>query len=61
VLVQKGAAVRVTIRQGLMMLEADLIAEDDGTLGESVVVLNPETGRRLRAMVTGPGRAEHQP
>lgn len=61
VLVQKGAAVRVAIRQGLMVLEADLIAEDDGALGESVVVLNPETGRRLRAMVTGPGKAEHQP
>ena len=61
VLVQKGAAVRVAIRQGLMVLEADLIAEDDGALGESVVVLNPETGRRLRALVTGPGQAEHQP
>ena len=61
VLVQKGATVRVAIHQGLMVLEADLIAEDDGALGESVVVLNPETGRRLRALVTGPGRAEHQP
>jgi len=61
VLVEKGTAVRVAIRQGLMVLVADLIAEDDGALGESVVVLNPETGRRLRAMVTGPGKAEHQP
>jgi flagella basal body P-ring formation protein FlgA len=61
VLVQKGATVRVAIHQGLMVLEADLIAEEDGALGESIVVLNSETGRRLRAMVTGPGRAEHQP
>jgi flagella basal body P-ring formation protein FlgA len=61
VLVQKGATVRVAIHQGLMVLEADLIAEEDGALGESVVVLNSETGRRLRATVTGPGRAEHQP
>lgn len=61
VLVQKGATVRVAIHQGRMVLEADLIAEEDGALGASVRVLNPETGRRLRARVTGPGQAEHQP
>ena len=60
-LVQKGGTVRVAIQQGLMVLEADLIAQEDGALGESVVLLNPDTGRRLRAMVTGPGQAEHRP
>ena len=61
VLVEKGSAVRVAIEQGLLVLQADLIAEEDGALGERVVLVNPETGRRLEAVVTGPGQAEHSP
>lgn len=60
-LVEKGQTVRVVLSQGAFVLEADLIAEEDGALGEVVIVLNPETGRRLRALVTGPGQAEHAP
>mgnify|MGYP006265524163 FL=1 len=58
---EKGSAVRVAIEQGLLVLQADLIAEEDGALGERVVLVNPETGRRLEAVVTGPGQAEHSP
>ena len=61
VLVEKGSAVRVAIEQGLLVLQADLIAEEDGALGERVVLVNPETGRRLESVVTGPGQAEHSP
>jgi flagella basal body P-ring formation protein FlgA len=61
VLVEKGQRVRVALSQGALVLEADLIAEDEGALGEIVVLLNPETGRRLRARVTGPGQADHAP
>lgn len=60
-LVEKGQRVRVALSQGALVLEADLIAEDEGALGEIVVLLNPETGRRLRARVTGPGQADHAP
>ena len=61
VLVEKGSAVRVAIEQGLLVLHADLISEEDGALGERVVLVNPETGRRLEAVVTGPGQAAHSP
>lgn len=61
VLVEKGQSVRVALSQGALVLEADLIAEEEGALGEIVVLLNPETGRRLRARVTGPGQADHAP
>jgi flagella basal body P-ring formation protein FlgA len=60
-LVEKGQTVRVALSQGALVLEADLVAEEEGALGEIVVLLNPETGRRLRAKVTGPGQAEHAP
>lgn len=60
-LVEKGQRVRVALSQGALVLEADLIAEEEGALGEIVVLLNPETGRRLRARVTGPGQADHAP
>lgn len=61
VLVEKGQSVRVALSQGALVLEADLISEEEGALGEIVVLLNPETGRRLRARVTGPGQADHAP
>ena len=61
VLVEKGQSVRIALSQGALVLEADLIAEEEGALGEIVVLLNPETGRRLRARVTGPGQADHAP
>ena len=60
VLVEKGQRVRVRIVQGAFELEADLESEEAGALGQEITLRNPETGRRLRAIVSGPGQARHQ-
>lgn len=60
VLVPKGSTVTVQIQRGELLLDAELLAEEDGALGERITVVNPESGRRLRAVVAGPGRAIHE-
>jgi flagella basal body P-ring formation protein FlgA len=59
ILVPKGSTVTVQIRRGEFVLDAELIAEEDGALGERISVHNPESGRRLSAVVSGPGQAVH--
>ena len=44
----EGAAPFAAIEQGLLVLHADLISEEDGALGERVVLVNPETGGGLK-------------
>jgi flagella basal body P-ring formation protein FlgA len=53
--VRSGETVRVEVRSGGARLAFDGTAEGSGTSGDSVMVRNPETGKRLRAWITGKG------
>jgi len=57
-LVQSGRPVTVSAVVGAVVARGRAIAVQNGRAGDIVVVVNPETRRRLRARVTGPGEVE---
>ncbi|HEX7085449.1 MAG TPA: flagellar basal body P-ring formation chaperone FlgA [Vicinamibacterales bacterium] len=57
-LVQSGQPVTVSAVVGAVVARGRAIAVQNGRAGDVVVVVNPETRRRLRARVTGPGEVE---
>ena len=57
-LVKSGAGVILIVRDGPVSLTADVIARNDGGLGESVTVYNAKTNKVLSGTVTGPNRVE---
>jgi flagella basal body P-ring formation protein FlgA len=57
-LVFQGRPVNVTVRKGTLLIRARGIARQNATLGDTVVVLNPESGRSFRCVVTGPNKVE---
>ena len=54
--VERGDRVEVEVRTGAARLRLEARAETSGRRGEAVLVRNPATGRRFKAMVEGPGR-----
>ena len=54
--VARGETVRVEAAAGAARIEFTGVAESSGTAGESVLVRNPESGKRFRARVEGKGR-----
>ena len=54
--VNRGDTVRVEVRSGGARLEMEGRAAAAGTLGETILVLNPATKRSFRARVEGKGR-----
>ncbi|MEZ5401132.1 MAG: flagellar basal body P-ring formation chaperone FlgA [Bryobacteraceae bacterium] len=56
-LIRRGDRVRVEVRRGSAHLELDSEAETAGRAGDAVLLRNPETGRRFRAVVAAAGRA----
>jgi flagella basal body P-ring formation protein FlgA len=57
-LVKAGAGAILLVRDGPVVLTADVIARTGGGLGESVTVYNAQTNRILSGTVTGPNRVE---
>lgn len=53
--VAKGDPVRVTFRRAGLELSLDGTALEAGAAGQTIRVLNPNGGRELRGVVTGPG------
>jgi flagella basal body P-ring formation protein FlgA len=51
--VTRGDRVKVVVMSGDARLEFDAMAETSGRVGESVMVLNPESGHRFLAKVEG--------
>lgn len=56
-LVRSGETITVEVRSGGAALKLSAKAEASGREGDFVVLRNPESGRRFRARVDGPGRA----
>lgn len=54
--VARGDRVRVDVVEGGAHLELEGIAESSGSMGESILVRNPENNRRFRARVESKGR-----
>ncbi len=53
-LVRRGRPVQVVYARPGLQLSAFGMAQDDGTLGEAVRVINPDNRRQLQGVVTGP-------
>ena len=54
--VQRGERVSVTVSCGTIQLKFNAETESSGHIGESVIVRNPENGRRFVARVEQKGR-----
>ena len=57
-LVEKGSKVRLLFEQQSIRLELYVQAEEDGWLGDQIIVTNPGSNRQLKATVIGPGLVE---
>jgi flagella basal body P-ring formation protein FlgA len=58
--VRAGQSVRVHVRLGRVRVSVDGVAAQDGSLGEEIRIVNPSSGRALRARVVGPAAVEVQ-
>lgn len=56
--VASGQVVTTVARVGPVNVESRAIAAERGSLGQMVRLVNPESRRKLRGMVVGPGRVE---
>jgi flagella basal body P-ring formation protein FlgA len=54
--VKRGDKVLVSVISGRVLLSFEAETESAGHIGESVIVKNPETGRRFVARVEEPGK-----
>jgi flagella basal body P-ring formation protein FlgA len=56
VVVHKDQAVNVTVKKGALLIRSRGVARQNGALGDTVQVANPDSGRIYRCKVTGPNR-----
>jgi len=54
--VQRGEKVLVTVLSGAVQLKFDAETESAGHIGETIIVKNPENGRRFVARVEEKGK-----
>ncbi len=54
----RGDRVHVEVRSGAARVAFEGEAQGSGSAGQTIPVLNPETGRRFSARIEGPGRVE---
>jgi flagella basal body P-ring formation protein FlgA len=54
--VERGETVRVEVLSGGAMLELDATAETAGSAGESIILRNPQSGKRFTAKIQGKGK-----
>ncbi len=55
--IDRGQAVRLTVRSGQAQLSVDCVAESGGRAGDRILLRNPSSGVKFKAEVTGAGRA----
>ncbi len=53
ILVSRGRPVSVTVKKGALLVKGKGIARQNGHLNDTVVVLNEDSGRAFKAVVTG--------
>ncbi|MHC4945806.1 MAG: flagellar basal body P-ring formation chaperone FlgA, partial [Planctomycetota bacterium] len=52
-LVERGSAVKITVRKGGLSIRSRGVARQAGALGDTVEIMNPDSGRTFRSVVTG--------
>jgi flagella basal body P-ring formation protein FlgA len=57
-IVRAGMPALLIVHDGPVRLAADVVARTSGGLGDSVTIFNPQTGRALSGVVTGPNTVE---
>jgi flagella basal body P-ring formation protein FlgA len=58
--IMKGKKVRVTVKHGSMELTTTAVAQEDGAVGDIILVQNPTSRRTYTATVEGPGRVRKE-
>ncbi|MDB2434587.1 flagellar basal body P-ring formation chaperone FlgA [Luminiphilus sp.] len=56
--VRKGDQIKVIVQRGVLTVATTLIALEDGNVADNILVVNQESGRELRAIVTDVGTLE---
>jgi flagella basal body P-ring formation protein FlgA len=56
-LVREGENVTLTIKKGALSITVDTLATEDAKMAEQVILINPESGREIRGIVTGRNQA----
>ncbi|GAC1572316.1 MAG: hypothetical protein NVS3B7_02930 [Candidatus Elarobacter sp.] len=57
-IVRAGQAAILVVHDGPVALSADVVARTGGAAGDTVTVVNPQTGKAIAGIVTGPNRVE---
>jgi flagella basal body P-ring formation protein FlgA len=57
-LIRQDDTVMLSIEKGSLTITTLMIALDKGQLGEQITLKNPDSGEQIRAIVTGPRKAE---
>ncbi len=56
-LIKKGDSVKLVVGGGLLKITVSMVALENGKRDQQINLLNPESGEKVRAVVTGPGQA----
>ena len=56
--VRKGDQIKVIVQRGVLTVATTLVALEDGNVSDNILVVNQESGRELRAIVTDIGTLE---
>jgi len=57
-MINKGDTVKLQVGGGMLTISVSMIALETGMLDQQVTLLNPDSNEKVRAIVSGPGRAK---
>ena len=56
-MIKKGDTVYLSVGTGPLVITSTMVALENGKLDQQIILLNAESNEKVRALVTGPGRA----
>ena len=57
-MIKKGESVTLTIGTGSLRISTSMVALENGKLNQQITLLNPDSNKKVRAIVSGPGQAK---
>ena len=57
-MIKKGESVTLTIGTGSLRISTPMVALENGKLNQQITLLNPDSNKKVRAIVSGPGQAK---
>jgi flagella basal body P-ring formation protein FlgA len=57
-LIKKGDSVKLVVGNDMLKITVNVIALEGGRRDQQINLLNPESGERVRGVVSGPGQAK---